>query len=185
MRLARGGIFGPGMPRRAHEFVERQFQLHAGFGQPQHDVACVATLVADGPAGDFSFRDEGADVVFGSVGVDRNFRAFENAQEPLLVAKQPSEQPIERGVSRAGALEDTVETGAQELGLFHAGSKLVVLQGAIEPPDHPLGDLNGVALLVIGWNQLMDETFGMNSAQCVRADAKLTSVVGNNHGIGQ
>ena len=33
--------------------------------------------------------------------------------------------------------------------------------------------------------QLMDETFGMNPAQCVRADAKLTSVVGNNHGIGQ
>jgi len=39
---------------------------------------------------------------------------------------------IERGVSGAGALEDPVETGAQELGLFHAGSKLVVLQGAIE-----------------------------------------------------
>src|ERR1019366_7013943 len=64
----------------ADEFVERQFQLHAGFGKPQHGVARVATLVADGPAGDFSFRDEGADVVFGGVGVDRNFRAFENAQ---------------------------------------------------------------------------------------------------------
>jgi len=125
----------------ADEFVERQFQLHAGFGKPQHDVARVAALVADGPAGDFSFRDEGADVVFGSVGVDRYLRAFENAQEPVLVAKQPSEQPIERGVSRAGALEDPVETGAQELGLFHAGGKLVVLQGTIEPPDHPLGDL--------------------------------------------
>ena len=45
----------------ADEFVERQFQLHAGFGKPQHDVARVAALVADGPAGDFSFRDEGAD----------------------------------------------------------------------------------------------------------------------------
>jgi len=67
----------------------------------------------------------------------------------------------------------------------NAGSKLVVLQGAIEPPDHPLGDLNGVALLVVGGNQLMDETFGMYPAQCVRADAKLTRVVRNNHGIGQ
>jgi len=65
--------------------------------------------------------------VFGRVGVDRYLRAFENVQEPVLVAKQPSEQPIERGISRAGALEDPVETGAQELGLFHAGSKLVGL----------------------------------------------------------
>jgi hypothetical protein len=31
----------------------------------------------------------------------------------------------------------------------------------------------------------MDETFGMYPAQCVRADAKLTRVVRNNHGIGQ
>jgi len=31
----------------------------------------------------------------------------------------------------------------------------------------------------------MDETFGMNPTQCVRAYAKLASVVGNNHGIGQ
>ncbi len=67
----------------------------------QHDVARVAARVADGPAGDFSFRDEGADVVFGRVGVDRDLQAFENAQEPVLVAKQPSEQPIERGVSVA------------------------------------------------------------------------------------
>src|SRR5271165_1505780 len=94
-------------------------------------------------------------------------------------------KPSCEAVRPAGALEDTVETGAQELSLFHAGSRLVILQGAIEPPDHPLGDVNGVALLVVGGNQLMDETFGMNPAQCARADAKLTSVVGNNHGIGQ
>src|ERR1019366_1570733 len=62
---------------------------------------------------------------------------------------------------------------AVRIRLFHAGSKLVLLQGTIEPPDHPLGDLNGVALLVVGGNQLMDEAFGMNPAQCVRADAKL------------
>ena len=64
----------------ADEFVERQFQLHAGFGKPQHDVARIAALVADGPAGDFSFRDEGADVVFGRVGVDRYLRAFETGE---------------------------------------------------------------------------------------------------------
>ena len=55
------------------EVVERQFQFHAGFGQPQHDVARVAPLVADGSAGDFSFGDEGADVVFRGVGPDDCF----------------------------------------------------------------------------------------------------------------
>jgi len=62
-----GGFWSWDAEAGADEFVERQFQLHAGFGKPQHDVARVAALVADGPAGDFSFRDEGADVVFGSV----------------------------------------------------------------------------------------------------------------------
>jgi hypothetical protein len=66
----------------ADEVVERQFQFHAGFGQPQHDVTRVAAFFADSSTGNFSFGDEGADVVFGSVGVDRNFRAFENTKSP-------------------------------------------------------------------------------------------------------
>ena len=49
------------------------------FGQPQHDVARVAAFVADGSARDFSFRDEGADVVFRGVGVERDFRPFRRA----------------------------------------------------------------------------------------------------------
>ena len=65
----------------AEEIVERDFQLHAGFGQPQHDVAGVAAFVADGSAGDFSFRDEGADVVFGRVGVEGDLWAFEQPVE--------------------------------------------------------------------------------------------------------
>jgi hypothetical protein len=46
--------------------------------------------------------------------------------------------------------------------------QLVLLQGAIEPPDHPLGDLDGVALLVVGGDQLMDQPFGVDSAQRLR-----------------
>ena len=69
--------------------------------------------------------------------------------------------------------------------MFRTGGKLVFLQGAIEPPDHPLGDLDGVALLVVGGDQLMDEPFGVDPAQRVRADAKLARVVGNNHGVRQ
>ena len=49
--------------------------------------------------GDFPFRPEGAGVVFGSVDVERNFWPVENAQQRVLVAKQPSEQPIEHRVA--------------------------------------------------------------------------------------
>ena len=102
--------------------------------------------IADGSAGDFSFRYEGADVVFGSVGVDRDFRAVENAQEPVLVLKQPSEQPVERDVACAGAFEDTVETGAQEANtLKHAFSSDVV--GKMKLQLRRLGDTFEMTML--------------------------------------
>ena len=47
----------------ADEFVKRQFQFHTGFGEAQHDAAGVAAFFADGSAGDFSFRYEGANAV--------------------------------------------------------------------------------------------------------------------------
>src|ERR1700730_16056337 len=72
--------------------------------------------VADSSAGDFPFRDEGADVIFGSVGVEGNLRPVEDAQQCILVAKQSSEQPVERHVAGSAALEDAVEAGAQDLG---------------------------------------------------------------------
>ena len=58
------------------------------------------------------------------------------------------------GPRMPAALEDTVETGAQELSLFHAASKLVIVRGGIKPTDHPPRDGNGVALPVVGGNQL-------------------------------
>jgi len=97
----------------------------------------------------------------------------------VLVAKQALEQPVERRVAGAGAVEDTVETGAQDLGSFWAWRELVFLERAIEPPDHQLGDLDGVALSVVGGNKLVNEPFGVNPAQPVDADAKLAGVVGN------
>ena len=58
---------------RADVIIEGQFEFHAGLGEAEHDVAGVAAFVADGSAGDFSFGDEGADIVFARVGVERNF----------------------------------------------------------------------------------------------------------------
>ena len=101
------------------------------------------------------------------------------------MAKQPSEQPVKYYVTGSAAIEDSVEAGTQDLGLLRAGRQLVFLQGTIEPPDHPLGDLDGVALLVVGGNQLVDEAFGVNPAQRMDADAKLAGVIGNDDGVRQ
>jgi len=87
------------------------------------------------------------------------------------VAMEALEQAVERRVAGAAALEDAVEAGAQDLGLFGARRALVVFQATIEPPDHPLGDLDGVALLVVDGDELVDEPFGVNPAQRVFADA--------------
>ena len=67
----------------------------------------------------------------------------------------------------------------QEARLFRARRELVILQAPIEPPDHPLGDLDGVALFVVGGDELVDEALGVDPAQRVVADAELAGVVGN------
>src|SRR5271165_1805703 len=103
----------------------------------------------------------------------------------VLVAKQTLEQPVEHGVAGSAALEDAVEPGAQDLSLFGARRELVFLERTIEPPDHLLGDFDGVSLLVIGGNELVDEPFGVNPAQGVHAEAKLAGVVGNDDRIPQ
>jgi hypothetical protein len=61
------------------EVVEEQdFEL-AGLREAEHDVAGLAAAFADGSAGDFAFGGEGADVVFGGVGVERDIRPVEHA----------------------------------------------------------------------------------------------------------
>src|SRR6202171_6276007 len=92
-------------------------------------------LSETGSGGDFSLGDEGADVVFRGVGVERDFRPLVHAQQLVLVAMKAFEQAVERGVAGSGALEDAVEAGAQDLGLFGARRELVVFQAPIEPPE--------------------------------------------------
>ena len=53
----------------------------------------------------------------------------------------------------------------------------------IEPPDHPLGDLDGVALFVVGGQKLLDEALGVDPAERVIADAELADVVGSADGV--
>src|SRR5208283_3783601 len=54
---------------------------------------------------------------------------------------------------------------------------------AIEPPDHPSGDLDCVALSVVGGNELVDEALGVNPTERVVADVELPGVVGQDDGV--
>ena len=160
-------------------FEEGHFELHAGFGETEHGVSGVATFVADGSSGDFSLCDEGADIAFRGVGMERNVGPLKDAQQVILVAVKAFEQAVERRIAGSAAVKDAIESGTQNLGLSGTWGELVFFEGAIEPPDHPLGDFDGVALLVVGGDQFMDEPFSVNPAQSVHADAELAGVVGN------
>ena len=94
------GDFGAWNGEASAEIVEEgDFELPAGLGEPEHDVAGVAASVAEGPAGDFALGDEDADVVFRGVGVQRNMGMVEDAQEIVLEAKEAPEQAVEGGVA--------------------------------------------------------------------------------------
>ncbi len=110
--------------------------------------------------------------------------SFEHAQELFLAPEQASQQMIEGGVA-GSALEDAVELRAEEVRLFRARCALVILQAPIEPPDRPLGDRDGVALSVVGGDELVDEALGVDPAQRVVADAELAGVVGNDNRAGE
>src|SRR5271157_2170218 len=166
------GDCGAGNAEAGAEIVEeRNFQFHAGLGESEHHVARLSAFFADRSAGDFALGDEGADVVFGGVGVEGDFGSFEHAQELFLAPEQAFQQMIEGGVA-GSALEDAVELRAEEARLFRTRRELVILQAPIEPPDHPLGDLDGVALSVVGGDDLVNEALSVDPAQRVVADAE-------------
>ena len=65
------------------------------------------------------------------------------------------------------------------------GRELERLELPIEPPDHPPRDFDGAALPVVGGDELVDETLGVNPAQRVVADAELPGVIGDDDGAAE
>lgn len=53
---------------------ERWAELPAGLHQPEHGVACDATIAAHRVPGDLSFGDEAAQIVLRGIGVQRDCR---------------------------------------------------------------------------------------------------------------
>ena len=94
------------------------------------------------------------------------------------------EELVEGGVS-GSAFEDAVEPRSQFGCAFRAGGELERLELTIEPPDHPPRDFDCAALPVVGGDELVDETLGVNPTQRVVADAELPRVIGEDDGAGE
>ncbi len=96
---------------------EGDAEFGAGLGDAEERIAYVTTGVASGPAGDFTLGDVTADVIFRSVGVERDFgtpfargqsRTTRRSRRLAWIRLKLVEQP------RAGsAPEDPIEPGAQ------------------------------------------------------------------------
>ena len=104
------------------------------FCEAEKGVAAISAGVASGSAADLSFDDLTADVVFRSVGVERDFGTVEDDEQLGLVGVKAFEQLVELGETGA-TLEDGVEA-LRQFGLC-AGLwlKLVGLEIVVERPD--------------------------------------------------
>ena len=101
------GISGEGEPG-AEVVPEGDAELCAGLCEAEKGVAAVTAGVAACSAADFSLGDLAADVVLGSVGVERDLRTIEDHEQFGLIGMKASQQPVESG--EAGpTLEDPVE----------------------------------------------------------------------------
>src|SRR6266851_6683716 len=159
-------------------------ELCAGFGEAEEGVAAVATGVASGAAADLSLCDLAADIVFRSVGVERNFGTIEHHQQFALVGMEPCEQAVE-GDEASLAREDAVEPCPQGGAALRGGMPAIGFEIAIEPPDQCPDVTLGDALLMREGVELVNEPLGMDPAQAVLADIELTGIITDDDGVGQ
>src|SRR4029079_13624977 len=74
---------------------ERHSELLAGFHQAQERVPAVAALIGAGAAADLSSRHVTPNVILRAVGVQRDLRPLQHAQQLRLVGLKPGQQTIE------------------------------------------------------------------------------------------
>src|ERR1700733_13201038 len=82
-------------------------ELPAGLGESEKRVAAVATDVAVGSAADVAFGHLATDVVFRSIGVQRNSRVIEHHQQFVFVGVQPLQQAV-KGDEACAPLKDPI-----------------------------------------------------------------------------
>ena len=148
-------------PETCAEIVpEGESELCAGLEEAQEGVAAIAARIASCAAADFALGDLATNIVFRSVGVERNFGPFEHHQQFGLVGIKPCQQAVE-GDEPGLAREDAVEACPQGGFALPGGMLAIGFKIAIEPPDQSADMVLGDALLIREGIELVDETLGM------------------------
>ena len=112
---------------------------------------------------DLALGDVAADVIFRSIGVQRDLGPVEHHQQFGLVGVQPREQAVE-GDEAGVALEDAIEARPQGGLMLFAGIAAIMFQITVELPDQVTdGGLGGAALVREGV-ELVNQALGMNPA---------------------
>jgi len=94
---------------------EGQTELLAGLHQAKQIVPSDAPVAAHSTAGDLVRDHKTAQIIFGRVGVKRDFRPLEYAQQFCLSAQEPQQQLVEIAITGADR-EDPVKSGLKSLG---------------------------------------------------------------------
>ena len=146
------------------EGVVRDDQPDAREGQAGrcHRISFAARIASCASA-DLALGDLATNIVFRSVGVERNFGPFEHHQQFGLVGIKPCQQAVE-GDEPGLAREDAVEACPQGGFALPGGMLAIGFKIAIEPPDQSADMVLGDALLIREGIELVDETLGMHPA---------------------
>ena len=86
--------------------------LGTGFHKPEEGVAGIAACVRTGAGGDLAARDLAADVVFRTVGMQRDLRVFQHREQTVLLGAEPCQQPVQGDKARLRG-EDGVEAARE------------------------------------------------------------------------
>src|SRR5450755_3849335 len=163
---------------------EGDAELPAGLSEPEKCVAAVATDVAVGSAADVAFGDLAADVVFRTIGVQRNVRVIEHHQQFVFVGMQPLQQTV-KGDEAGAPLKDAIEARPHFTASTPRRREPVGLQVGIEPPDQPPDMLLGDTLLVSERLQFVHQALRVDPTESVLADVELPRVVTDHHRLAQ
>jgi hypothetical protein len=163
---------------------EGDAEFGAGLVEAQEGVAAVAAGVAAGSAADLALGDLATNVVLGSVGVQRDIGSFEHSEQFALVGAQACEQTVEGGEAGLAA-EDAIEPRRQGRLARQGWMAAPSLETSVVPPDQDADAALGGALGVGERIEFVNQTFGVDPAQAMRADIELAGVVADDHGVGE
>jgi hypothetical protein len=142
-------------------------QFKASFCQAEEAVAAITTEVTARAAADLAPGYLSANVIFRSIGVERDFGTVEHHQQLGLVFVQPFEQTVERdeaGLKRKDAVESRLQDCLASLGR----AATVGFQSAVVLPDQVTDVALGRAVFVGEGVELVNEPLCVNLILCTR-----------------